>query len=110
MSVSTTIDVIAEPSRRHILDELRSGERPVHAIVERLAMSQPAVSKHQRVLRNAGLVSVRPDGQRRLYSVCAEPLVQLDEWLEPYRCRMRRDSLDKLKDHVTESHPSRKRL
>ena len=83
MSVSTTIEVIAEPSRRQILDELRSGERSVGALVERVAISQPAVSKHLRVLRDAGLVRVRPDGQRRLYSVSPEPLVELDAWLEP---------------------------
>ena len=92
---TATIEVIAEPSRRLILDELREGERPVQALVELLAMSQPAVSKHLRVLRDAGLVTVRPDGQKRLYSLRADPLIELDEWLEPYR-RMWRGSLDKL--------------
>jgi DNA-binding transcriptional ArsR family regulator len=99
MGVGTTIDVIAEPSRRRILDELRNGEQPVHALVGRLAISQPAVSKHLRVLRDAGLVEARPDGRRRLYRVRPEPLVELDLWLEPYR-RMWRDSLDKLEAHV----------
>jgi DNA-binding transcriptional ArsR family regulator len=108
VSVSTTIEVIAEPSRRHILDELRNGEQPVHALVERLAISQPAVSKHLRVLRDAGLVSVRPDGQRRLYSVCPEALVELDGWLEPYR-QMWRASLGKLEAHVAESETSRRK-
>ncbi len=107
MGVSTTIEVIAEPSRRHILDELRRGEQPVHALVERLSLSQPAVSKHLRVLRDAGLVSVRPDGQRRLYSVCPEPLVEVDDWLEPYR-RMWRDSLDRLEAHLAETQTSRR--
>jgi len=106
--VNTTIEVIAEPSRRHILDELRNGEQPVHTLVERLAISQPAVSKHLRVLRDAGLVSVRPDGQRRLYSVCPEPLVELDEWLEPYR-QMWRDSLGRLEGHLAESKASRRK-
>lgn len=108
MSVSTTIEVIAEPSRRLILDELRSGEKPVHVLVERLASSQPAVSKHLRVLREAGLVSVRPDGQRRLYSVVPEPLAELDDWLEPYR-QMWRDSLGRLEAHIDGSQSARRR-
>jgi len=99
---SATIEVLAEPSRRRILDALRAGEQPVQALVDRLAMSQPAVSKHLRVLRDAGLVAARPDGQRRLYRLRAEPLIELDEWLEPYR-RMWRTSLDKLDEHLTQS-------
>jgi DNA-binding transcriptional ArsR family regulator len=109
MTTQTTIEVIAEPSRRQILDELRGGERPVGALVQRLTISQPAVSKHLRVLRDAGLVSVRPDGQRRLYSVRLEPLIELDTWLEPYR-EMWRQSLDKLEDHLSEPpKPSRRK-
>jgi DNA-binding transcriptional ArsR family regulator len=108
MSVSTTIEVIAEPRRRHILDELRHGEQPVHALVDSLAISQPAVSKHLRVLRDAGLVNVRPDGQQRFYSVCPEPLVELDDWLEPYR-QMWRESLDKLEMQVAESTARRRK-
>ena len=101
MAAGATLEVLAEPSRREILDALRGGEQPVHALVERLALSQPAVSKQLRLLRDAGLVAVRPDGQRRLYRLCVEPLIELDEWLEPYR-RMWRDSLDRLEDHLTE--------
>ncbi len=108
MSLGATIEVIAEPSRRHILDELCNGEQPVHALVERLAISQPAVSKHLRVLREAGLVRARPDGQRRLYSVCPEALVELDTWLEPYR-QMWRNSLDRLEAHIAESQPTRRK-
>jgi DNA-binding transcriptional ArsR family regulator len=100
------IEVLAEPSRRRILDELRSGEQPVHVLVDRIALSQPAVSKHLRVLRDAGLVSVRADGQRRLYRIRTEPLVELDEWLEPYR-QMWTTSLDKLEEHVSSVHPDR---
>jgi DNA-binding transcriptional ArsR family regulator len=100
MSPGATIEVIAEPSRRQILDELLTGELPVTTLVDRLAMSQPAVSKHLRVLRDAGLVSVRPDGQRRLYQLRPEPLIELDRWLEPYR-QMWRESLDKLDRHLT---------
>jgi DNA-binding transcriptional ArsR family regulator len=108
MSVTTTVEVIAESTRRQILDELRGGEQPVHALVERLSVSQPAVSKHLRVLREAGLVTVRPDGQRRLYSVRPDPLMELDSWLEPYR-EMWRDSLAKLEEHLAQRRqPGRK--
>jgi len=105
VSVASTIEVIADSSRRRILDELRGGELPVNTLVERLAMSQPAVSKHLRALRERGLVTVRPDGQRRLYSVRPQPFIELDGWLEPYRT-MWRDSLDKLEEHLTETRPA----
>ena len=105
MSVSGTINVIAEPSRLSILDELRNGEQMVSTLVEKLEMSQPAVSKHLRVLRDAGLVSVRPDGQRRLYRVRPDPLIELDDWLEPYR-QMWTRSLDRLEAHLTEAQPT----
>jgi DNA-binding transcriptional ArsR family regulator len=101
MTASATIEVLGEPSRRQILDVLRVGEQPVHVLVARLGLSQPAVSKHLRVLRDAGLVAVRPDGQRRLYRLRAEPLIELDEWLEPYR-QMWRASLDQLEEHLAE--------
>ena len=64
--MNATIDLLAEPNRRRILDLLRDGERPVGDLVDRLSMSQPAVSKHLRVLRESGLVEVRVDAQRRL--------------------------------------------
>jgi DNA-binding transcriptional ArsR family regulator len=96
-----TIEVIAEPSRRQILDELLNGEQSVNSLVERLAMAQPAVSKHLRILRDAGLVTVRPDGQRRLYRIQPEPLIELDQWLEPYR-QMWRTSLERLERHLAE--------
>jgi len=108
MASGTTIEVIAEPTRRRILDELLGGELPVTVLVERLALAQPAVSKHLRVLREAGLVGVRPDGQRRLYQLRPEPLVELDSWLEPYR-QMWRDSLDRLDRHLATTSSSRRR-
>jgi len=104
MAAGVTIEVLAEPSRRHILDALRGGEQPVHVLVERLGLSQPAVSKHLRVLRGAGLVAVRPDGQRRLYRLRTEPLIEVDEWLEPYR-QMWRASLNKLEEQLIGSEP-----
>src|SRR5690349_13414444 len=80
-----TFTVLAEPVRRRILDALREGERPVGDLVEELRLSQPAVSKHLRVLRDAGLVSARVDAQRRCYRVEPLALAALDAWLAPYR-------------------------
>ena len=94
--------VLAEPARREILDLLRDGERPVGDLVDRLRLSQPAVSKHLRVLREAGLVQVRPEAQRRLYRLRLEPLAEIDEWLAPYRELWAR-SLDKLERHLEEN-------
>ena len=91
--------VLAEPNRRRILDLLRGDERPVGDLVDALALSQPAVSKHLRVLRDAGLVEVRSDAQRRLYRVRAEPLRAVDEWLEPYRA-LWAARLDDLERHL----------
>ena len=108
MAASATIEVLAEPRRRQILDALRTSEQPVQALVDRLALSQPAVSKHLRVLRDAGLVAVRPDGQRRLYRLRPEPLIELDQWLEPFR-QMWRTSLFKLEEHLTEPPPRPRR-
>ena len=93
---------LAEPTRRTILDLLRDEERPVGDLVDRLAISQPAVSKHLRVLREAGLVDVRVDAQRRLYRVRPEPLAEIDAWLEPYR-QLWSQSLDALGRHLEEA-------
>jgi DNA-binding transcriptional ArsR family regulator len=92
-------DVVAEPNRRRILDLLLERERPVGEVVESLGLSQPAVSKHLRVLREAGLVEVRGDAQRRLYSVRPQPLRAIDEWLSPYR-RMWEARLDDLERYL----------
>jgi DNA-binding transcriptional ArsR family regulator len=99
--MTTTFDVLAEPSRRDILDLLRDGERSVGELVERLSLSQPGVSKHLRVLRDAGLVEVRPAGQRRMYELRAEPLAEVDAWLSPYR-RFWASRLDALERHLDE--------
>ena len=92
-------EVIAEPSRRRILDLLAEGERPVGELVEHVALSQPAVSKHLRTLREAGLVDVRGEAQRRVYRVRPQPLQAVDDWLSPYR-RMWQDRLDDLERHM----------
>jgi DNA-binding transcriptional ArsR family regulator len=83
--VTATFEVLAEESRRRILDLLVEEERPVGDLVVLLSLSQPAVSKHLKVLRDAGLVEARTDAQRRIYRVRPEPLREVDEWLEPYR-------------------------
>jgi DNA-binding transcriptional ArsR family regulator len=95
----STFDVLAEPNRRDILELLRSGELSVGDLVERLNLSQPAVSKHLRVLKDAGFVAVRTDAQRRFYRISPQPLEELDEWLEPYRQFWTR-RLDYLESHL----------
>jgi DNA-binding transcriptional ArsR family regulator len=92
---------VAEPSRRSILELLRQREHSVGELVERLRLSQPGVSKHLRVLREAGLVRVRADGRRRWYGLRAEPLAELDAWLEPYR-GFWAGRLDALERHLEE--------
>jgi DNA-binding transcriptional ArsR family regulator len=83
--VTVLFEVLAEPNRRRILDLLVERERPVGDLVTELALSQPAVSKHLRVLRDAGLVDTRVEAQRRIYRLRPEPLQEVDAWLEPYR-------------------------
>lgn len=97
--MATTFDVLAEPARRRILDLLLEADRPVGELVERLGLSQPGVSKHLRVLRDAELVDVRRDAQRRIYALRPEPLAELDAWLEPYREHWSR-RLDALERHL----------
>lgn len=92
-------EALAEPNRRRILDVLRDGERPAGDLVDALAISQPGVSKHLKLLREAGLVRMRAEGQRRLYSVEARGLAELDTWLAPYR-RAWADRLDALEAHL----------
>jgi DNA-binding transcriptional ArsR family regulator len=97
--MSPVFEALAEPHRRHILDLLRHGEQPVGALVDHLPLSQPAVSKHLRVLRDAGLVQTRVDAQRRLYRLRTDPLRDLDAWLAPYR-DLWTSSLDRLERHL----------
>jgi DNA-binding transcriptional ArsR family regulator len=98
-AVATAFEVLAEPTRRRILDLLLERPRSVGELVQRLEVSQPGASKHLRVLREAGLVRVRKDAQRRLYELRAEPLVELDAWLRPYRT-LWADRLDALERHL----------
>lgn len=77
--------ILADPTRRVIVEALRGGERPVNDIVEQVEIHQSGVSRHLRILHEAGFVMVRPDGQRRLYSLRPEPFQELDRWLAGYR-------------------------
>jgi DNA-binding transcriptional ArsR family regulator len=95
----SVFDVVAEPNRRRILDLIGEDEWPVGELVKQLGLTQPAVSKHLRILREAGLVDVRGVAQRRLYSVRPEPLRAIDEWLMPYR-QMWAASLEDLERHL----------
>ncbi|HCG01680.1 MAG TPA: transcriptional regulator [Chloroflexi bacterium] len=97
--MAIAFEALVEPNRRRILDLLRDEERRVGDLVAELGISQPGVSKHLRVLRDAGLVDVRVEAQRRLYRVRPEPLEELAEWLEPYR-RLWAARLDKLERHL----------
>jgi DNA-binding transcriptional ArsR family regulator len=94
-----SLDVLAEPTRRRILDLLCTRDHSVNEIAGQLAIGQPSASKHLKVLRDAGLVTVRPDAQRRVYCLRAEPLRELDEWLTPYR-RFWAGRLDALERHL----------
>lgn len=92
-------EALAEPNRRQILDLLRAGERPAGDLVEALSISQPGVSKHLKLLREAGLVQVRADGQRRLYRLDPRGLAAVASWLAPYR-RFWSGRLAALEDHL----------
>lgn len=99
MGMLSTFEIVAEPNRRRILDLLRVERRAVGDLVAELGLAQPAVSKHLRVLRDAGLVSADVDGQRRLYRLNAGPLRELDAWVAPYR-RHWAKHLDDLERHL----------
>ena len=94
-----TFEVLAEPTRRRILDLLRERPRLVGELTAELGLSQPGTSKHLKVLRDAGLVKVRADAQRRWYELDPAPLAEVDEWLAPYRW-MWADRLDALERHL----------
>ncbi len=100
--MSTAYTALAEPHRRQILDLLREGERPVGDLVDRVGLSQPGVSKHLRVLREAGLVRSRALGKQRLYGLDTRPLTEVDAWLEPYR-ELWTGRLDALERHLEEN-------
>lgn len=97
----TAFEAVAEPTRRAILDLLIAGPRPVSELVDCTGLSQPNTSRHLRVLREAGLVQSRPQGQQRVYALRPEGLAELESWLAPYR-RLWAASLDALESHLDE--------
>ena len=103
--MGSAFEIVAEPNRRAILSLLASSEHSVGDIERRLRMSQPTVSKHLRVLRDAGFVESTVDAQRRLYRLKPEPLQELDEWLAPFR-RLWSTHIDALERHLDRMHRS----
>jgi DNA-binding transcriptional ArsR family regulator len=103
--VESSFAIIAEPSRRAILSMLASSELSVGDIEQHLGMSQPSVSKHLRVLREAGFVESRVDAQRRLYRIRPEPLMEVDAWLAPFR-RFWSRHVDALERHLERMNPA----
>ena len=101
--MSSVFEIIAEPNRRAILSLLASSEQSVGEIERRLRMPQPTVSKHLRILRDAGFVQSIVDAQRRLYSLNPKPLQELDEWLAPFRDLWSRH-VDALERHLDKMH------
>jgi DNA-binding transcriptional ArsR family regulator len=99
----TTFEALADPTRRLILDLLRERPRLVGELVDSLNMSQPLISKHLRVLREVGLVTVRQDAQRRWYQLRVEPLAEIDAWLESFR-HLWNARLDRLDSYLKELH------
>src|SRR3954469_15538767 len=109
-NVESTFAIIAEPNRRAILSLLASSERSVGEIEQQLRMPQPSVSKHLRVLREAGFVEARGDAQRRVYRIRPAPLMEVDAWLAPFR-RFWSTHVDALERHLDqmENTPPKKR-
>jgi DNA-binding transcriptional ArsR family regulator len=109
--VESVFEIIAEPSRRAILRLLVSSEQSVGEIERRLRMPQPTVSKHLRVLREAGIVEATVDAQRRLYRLKPEPLQELDAWLAPFRrfWSAHVDALERHLDRMERSAPAKRK-
>lgn len=99
--MNSTMNALAEPNRLHIVELLLEGPLTVGDIAERLTLHQPQVSKHLRVLSEAGLVEVQPVANRRIYKLRPQPLMELDEWLESFR-RMWNERFDRLEDYLNE--------
>ena len=108
--MESAFSIISEPNRRAILGLLATTERSVGEIEQKLRMPQPSVSKHLRVLREAGFVESRVEAQRRLYRLRPEPLQEIDEWLEPFR-HFWSKHVDRLERHLDamDKHPTTKR-
>jgi DNA-binding transcriptional ArsR family regulator len=100
--MASTFEVLAEPTRRQILDLLRRRPRSVNELVDELGRSQPGTSKHLRVLRDAGLVEARANGTQRVYELRDAPLRELDAWLAPFRKQWTK-RLDALENHLDDT-------
>lgn len=98
---ATTLSALAEPNRLRIVELLRDGPRPVGEIAERLVLRQPQVSKHLRVLSEAGIVEMHPMAQQRVYQLSPKPFQELDSWLESFR-QMWEKRLDTLDSYLQE--------
>jgi DNA-binding transcriptional ArsR family regulator len=107
VGTGVTFEVLSDPTRLRIVEELRSGEHSVGALVSTLSVCQPGISRHLRILYNAGFVRVRADGQRRLYSLRPQPFRDLDRWIQDYRDLVE-DRLDRL-ELLVESERSESR-
>jgi len=97
-----TFTALAEPSRRQIVEFLKSGPATVNSVVEALSISQPMASKHLKSLRTAGLVDMRPQGQRRWYALKPEAFWELEDWLKGFQ-RYWNDELDALERHLSDN-------
>ncbi len=106
--MNATLTALAEPNRLRIVELLRDQPRPVGEIAKRLRLRQPQVSKHLRVLSDAGLVDVRPVAQQRIYQLRSEPFNELDTWLETFR-RSMTDRMDRLEDLISERKTKKER-
>jgi DNA-binding transcriptional ArsR family regulator len=101
--------VLADPTRRRLVEVLHGGERSVGDLVDEIGIAQPGVSRHLRILNEAGLVTVRPDGQRRLYSLRPQPLRELEAWMRRY-AHQERERIERLADFVEgRDRPARQR-
>ena len=105
---SRVLELLADPQRRQIVESLRDGELPVGELVNRMAIHQSGVSRHLKLLEEGGLVRVRPDGQRRLYSLRREPFDELDLWVARLR-KAWEGRLDALGEALAKQHQSRRR-
>ena len=104
--IEAVLQALSDPNRRRVLDVLREGDQPVGILVQRVGLGQPGMSKHLRVLREAGLVDVRKRAQQRVYALRPAALSPLDEWLQPYRA-LWNGSLDALQRHLDEQEGAR---
>lgn len=105
---SQTFAALAEPHRLHIVELLRDNPRSVNEIVDTLRLNQPQVSKHLKVLADAGLVEVRPEAQKRIYTLRSEPLREINQWIKKYR-KLWEEQFDRLEVMLKEENKNVKR-